>query len=483
VLFSSVVQAQPDSLWSYFYGGAGGDYPAGIVTLPDGDIVWTGTDRSFQGLTAENSSDIVIGCLRADGRVRWERRIELPNAEVATDVVMSSEWYFGIVGRVANTGKGLLIICNEYGEDILDYQLDLGEPGQGTRINRIFSTDDGGYVLSGIQAGSPFLVAVNDWGMQIWTHRYETSLIRDGKLDGAPLPGGGYGLTYSNPDINVLITDEDGNMLSDSIFSDPNVDSHNPSIATCPDGLVLVYQSEENEYQRTGDDCRLVIIDEHGQKQKDVILELEGDQDPVDVLWTENGFVVSAYDYVPVQWQRTVVFVSDAIRLIRTNTDGEILWETAYDDDEFSTPQRITSTLDGGYALAGHYTLRNDLISDSSIGGYVGDIMILKTGPDPLSISPLSGVPSPLSYFLHPAFPNPFNSSTTITFSVGQVSKPVSLAIYDLQGRHVAELVNDRLQAGEHKVVWEASAFPAGIYICRLESGSYSKAVKLLLVK
>ncbi len=88
----------------------------------------------------------------------------------------------------------------------------------------------------------------------------------------------------------------------------------------------------------------------------------------------------------------------------------------------------------------------------------------------------------PLSLILS-AFPNPFNSTTTITFSVQQASPPVRLSIYNLQGCLVKELVNGTLEAGEHKVVWDASGLATGIYLLRLETNRSIQTSKALLIR
>ena len=68
---------------------------------------------------------------------------------------------------------------------------------------------------------------------------------------------------------------------------------------------------------------------------------------------------------------------------------------------------------------------------------------------------------------LLPAYPNPFNDSTTLTFALERAQQ-VSLAIYDALGREVARPVSGLWPAGEHRVVWEADQLPAGTYFSRL---------------
>ncbi len=76
----------------------------------------------------------------------------------------------------------------------------------------------------------------------------------------------------------------------------------------------------------------------------------------------------------------------------------------------------------------------------------------------------------PSKFFLT-AYPNPFNSTTTINFNMPGIEK-AELRVYDLQGRLVHELVNCRLDAGEHNVRFDASGLVSGVYLMKLECGS-----------
>ena len=83
---------------------------------------------------------------------------------------------------------------------------------------------------------------------------------------------------------------------------------------------------------------------------------------------------------------------------------------------------------------------------------------------------------------LYPAFPNPFNPTTTIRFSV-EKSNLLSLRIYDITGRLVDELVNGELPAGEHEVTWNASHLSSGMYIVKLTSLGYQQIQKVVFIK
>jgi hypothetical protein len=80
---------------------------------------------------------------------------------------------------------------------------------------------------------------------------------------------------------------------------------------------------------------------------------------------------------------------------------------------------------------------------------------------------------TPAKYALHQNYPNPFNPSTTIEFALPKASF-VTLKIYDLLGNEVATLVAEKLPAGKHQRVWEASGLASGMYLYRLEAGDPS---------
>ena len=79
-------------------------------------------------------------------------------------------------------------------------------------------------------------------------------------------------------------------------------------------------------------------------------------------------------------------------------------------------------------------------------------------------------------------YPNPFNPSTILNFQVGSVTE-VSIDVFDLLGRRVDNLIHERLQAGVYSVPWNGSAHSSGIYLCRIVAGSFTKTIKLNLVR
>jgi hypothetical protein len=85
---------------------------------------------------------------------------------------------------------------------------------------------------------------------------------------------------------------------------------------------------------------------------------------------------------------------------------------------------------------------------------------------------------------LMPNYPNPFNPTTTIHFSLGQSSdNPVELNIYDITGRLVESLVNEKMNSGEYRIKWNGLNQPSGVYFLRLKTGTNEHLQKITLLK
>jgi hypothetical protein len=88
----------------------------------------------------------------------------------------------------------------------------------------------------------------------------------------------------------------------------------------------------------------------------------------------------------------------------------------------------------------------------------------------------------PDRFVLFEPYPNPFNPSVTITYSIPH-SSPARLAVYDLLGREVKILTDEFTVAGAHSVVWNADGFASGVYMVRLQTGGFVAIAKLVLMK
>ena len=97
-----------------------------------------------------------------------------------------------------------------------------------------------------------------------------------------------------------------------------------------------------------------------------------------------------------------------------------------------------------------------------------------------LDVEVSSGVP--LDYELSGAFPNPFNATINISYSVPNSSK-VSIQVFDLSGRSVKTLVNEIHKAGKHSFIWRSGNAVSGVYLIRMESATFCEVQKVVLLR
>jgi N-acetylneuraminic acid mutarotase len=89
---------------------------------------------------------------------------------------------------------------------------------------------------------------------------------------------------------------------------------------------------------------------------------------------------------------------------------------------------------------------------------------------------------APKTFLLEQNYPNPFNPSTTIRYQL-PVASEVKLEVYDVLGKKIATVVNERQSAGAYQVVWNASGLSSGTYFYRLQAGTFVETKKMIMVK
>jgi len=124
--------------------------------------------------------------------------------------------------------------------------------------------------------------------------------------------------------------------------------------------------------------------------------------------------------------------------------------------------------------------------SEQSITLQPGEFRVFTTkqfdAPD-LSVSnEITDLDTPSKFKLYNNYPNPFNPSTNIKFDIAQAGQ-VQLEVFDVLGRKVASLVNERKSAGNYTVSFDASSLTSGVYFARLTAGNTVQVQKMTLLK
>lgn len=152
-------------------------------------------------------------------------------------------------------------------------------------------------------------------------------------------------------------------------------------------------------------------------------------------------------------------------------TNGKWQSVTAIDSDYFFPSFQIDKQ---GY---GHIA--------ASTGGNSGnyDIYHIKSRDVVTSVTPpFAPESTPNSFHLFQNFPNPFNPSTTIQFSIPHVGY-LTLKVYNVLGQEANTLLSGPHNAGSYMAIWDASRFPSGVYYYRLQAGPYSQTKKTILLR
>jgi photosystem II stability/assembly factor-like uncharacterized protein len=211
----------------------------------------------------------------------------------------------------------------------------------------------------------------------------------------------------------------------------------------------------------------------------------------------------------------SVVFVNDSIgwvaggngALIKT-TNGGTTWSpqttglssgtisalqfqdenTGWAAPTFTSQGSLLRTTDGGshweFEDVGVPITVNAMQLDAQGHGWIAgsDGSILSNTGSVTSVAGGAGDPRPSAFRLEQNYPNPFNPTTVISYQLSAVSD-VRLVVFDILGREVAVLVNERQGPGAHSVKFDASGLASGVYLYRLTTPAFSQTKKLLLVR
>ncbi len=154
---------------------------------------------------------------------------------------------------------------------------------------------------------------------------------------------------------------------------------------------------------------------------------------------------------------------------------GDLVWrdhlveDTIFVDPQFTDPDNGDFTLPEG----------SPLLTFASDGGAIGDPRWATNAPTAIENhcgQILQG------FNLSQNYPNPFNPTTQIVFNLEKPGLTV-LSVYDVLGKRVAELVNTHLNAGEHRVEFNSTDLPSGVYLYQLNSAGQTISKKMMFIK
>ena len=157
-----------------------------------------------------------------------------------------------------------------------------------------------------------------------------------------------------------------------------------------------------------------------------------------------------------------------------------------FDDSYYYILQVYSNVSDGEELTFKYYDRENDEVVEYAETLVFENNMIEGDGFDTIPLSRITrSVPE--GFTLSDAYPNPFNPSTTLSFSV-KIEGHINLSIYDMTGRLIMTLVDGNMEQGYHRMVWNGTdsnghAVSSGMYIYALQGEGVSITKKMVLMK
>jgi len=476
----TTVQYDPEGtqIWSASYDDTKGwNYRPGIALGRSGDVLLSGT-----GPVSGKSDDYVCIAYTGGGERKWVSSYDGPasSADIAKGFVIDSSGSVTVTGRSYGTGTLFDFATVRYdsaGHLVWSVRYDGRGAGSGSassdRAAAIALDAAGAVYVTGSSDGggnsSDFTTVKYDpLGSQQWVARYDgpaagndvaaaITVTPQGRI---VVTGLSVGIS-SKGDIATVCYDADGRRLWTARYDGPDHQADAPeAVAARPDGSLVVTGSSEGSngthdhvtiaYDPDGNELWCTRYSSAGASDDHAFGLTLGADGRTYVTGCSNGdYVTLAYD-----------------------THGEELWSARYDAGGWSEdrPAAIAVDRDGNVVVAG---------TTESAGERVYTIIKYEQNP---TTSVTMTHPVPLLFTLHQNYPNPFNPVTVIGFQLMEAAD-VTLTVYDMLGKEVAELVKDRRAPGQYEITFVAAELGSGVYLYRLQAGQLVQARKMVVVK
>lgn len=169
---------------------------------------------------------------------------------------------------------------------------------------------------------------------------------------------------------------------------------------------------------------------------------------------------------------------STVVAVVVNNNNSERDLTLNFTGGEVSYLKQYVTSATQNLEMTGYVPVENGSFTASFTGKSV--TTFVSTSSMPSSVSKNREVP--VGFELHQNYPNPFNPSTTIGYYL-PVSSEITIEVFDVLGRKAATLVEGKMPAGQHQLLFDASHLPSGVYIYRLTSKDFTQTQKMTLIK
>ncbi len=461
----------PDTVWTRRYSIEDYNFAYGLDTTYDNGLVMCGAASDVPSQWGY----AVIRKVDQNGIQQWQRTYGSSGSpSIATDIIQATD------STIITVGSNTLGMLDRFfffkhslnGDSITSSYIGIEVGANGYSVTE---TTDRGYCVLGterLDVFSGFSARVTEFsqnGTYQWTRRYgRGSQYRVDAMDIAAMPDGGFVIAAH---FKRLFTTDSTTLLM--IRADANGDT-----------------LWTRELAASSGSLEAVSVCVTANEQLVFSCDWEGPPYYWYVIWTDfNGDTLQSRTYIGPRGLSSSVKIVPARHggficcgtcwtaphyavLVKLDSTGDTLWHSYYGYGNVEYVGAYALQLrDGGYAMLMGMT---DYINGES------PTMLVRYRTD--ESQPVNPPILPDKYPLLSCYPNPFNSSTRIEYDL-EFSAEVVIDLYNVQGEHVANIVNGYRNAGKHTAMWEAVGLSSGIYFCRLNASGAARVQKLILLR
>jgi hypothetical protein len=368
----SVAQA-PNDWWEWFktFGGSGNDEGWSVQQTSDGGFILVGWTWSF----GAGGFDVWLIKTDADGNKLWDRTFGGRGSDYGYSVQQTRDGGFIIVGDTASFGAGWadvwLIKTDANGNKQWDRTFGGSGLDSGSSVQQ---TSDGGFILVGDTASfgaggfDVWLIKTDADGNKLWDRTFGGGGSDWGSSVQQTSDGGfilvGYTTSFGAGDVWLIKTDADGNKLWDRTFGGGGSDWGSSVQQTSDGGFILVGYTAS--FGAGGFDVWLIKTDADGNKLWDRTFGGGGSDWGSSVQQTSDG------GFILVGWTWSFGAGGPDVWLIKTDADGNKLWDRTFGGSMVDRGFSVQQTSDGGFIIVGATT---------SFGAGDYDVLLIKSRP------------------------------------------------------------------------------------------------------